>query len=88
MSAQNRYQISRHYKTEQGCATDNNAGRVRSFRVLPGVNWRNAIHQWVDYMWGIEVSYQVVAETPSEDGRSEAAFKSLPRALRAAVNET
>ena len=65
MSKQNRYRIERNYKYKTGGWE----GWVEVWSVS-GDTWQDAIRKWVDYMGWIAGSYQVVSETPSEDGRS------------------
>ena len=58
MSEQNLYKIS--------CESKDKSGRSRWDEGKgPGDTWQDAIRDW---LW--DVSYQVVSETPSEDGRS------------------
>ena len=65
MSEQNRYQITWSYKSEGAWA-----GWVDSGLMEKGDTWQDAIQTWIDDSWGIMVSYEVVSETPAEDGRS------------------
>ena len=61
MLGQNRYNLSVSYKRE-GWLDDG---------VWPGDTWQDAIQNWVDDWLDIwAISYQVVSQIPSEDGRS------------------
>ena len=66
MSEQNRYRIASCYRTKQGAES----GWIRSFGAWSGATWQDAIRKRLDDIEGIVGSYQVVSETPSEDGRS------------------
>ena len=65
MSEQNRYQISHNYQNER----EGWAGWIE-YEVLSADNWQDAIHEWLDLVWGTGGVYTVVAENPSEDSRS------------------
>ena len=67
MSAQNGYKIARNHKSKNGWF-----GWITNSAVWQGSNWQEAIQNWLDEHWVEDVSggYQVVSETPSEDGRS------------------
>ena len=74
MSAQNRYQIARNYKsreTEEWVGwRDNYYGPMAEYYgAEPACTWRDAIQGWLDRGWA-SGCYTVVSETPSEDGQS------------------
>ena len=64
MSEQNRYQIECSYQTAQG-----QYGWVDKDGETADT-WRNAIQKRLDTRWDTDHTWQVVAETPSGDGRS------------------
>ena len=70
MSAQNRYRASFNYKRSETEGwlgwRDSHYGAEYSY---PADSWRDAILEWLDRAWPAG-DYTVVAETPSEDGRS------------------
>ena len=66
MSEQNRYRIAINYKDRE---TEEWAGwRDKHFWRKTADNWQDAIQECIDYAGPAE--YTVVAETPSEDGKS------------------
>ena len=66
MVAQNRYRIERNYKSEQGWS---GSGWIDDDSWETADTWQEAIQKWVDGNWGVG-TYEMVSETPSEDGRS------------------
>ena len=66
MSEQNRYRKSFNYKRSE---TEEWEGWIDSDWLKPADNWQDAIQDWLAQAWP-EGKYTVVAETPSEDGRS------------------
>ena len=65
MAEQNRYRASLNYKRSE---TDEWSGWRNTNGWDIADTWQDAIQAWLDYAWSGE--YTVVAETPSEDGRS------------------
>ena len=61
MSGQNRYRIYRNYKSHGWDGGE-----------WTGDTWQDAIRDWLDEYWisAWGGPYQVMSETPSEDGRS------------------
>ena len=64
MPEQNRYQMSCKYQHDGGLWK----GWIED-EVLSADNWQDAIQEWIDRVWPAGY-YTVVAETPSEDGKS------------------
>ena len=66
MSEQNRYRIDGTYRYQDGYTEG-----WQACGVWPGDTWQDAIQKLLEYWYkNIDVSYQVVSEKPSEDGRS------------------
>ena len=64
MSEQNRYQVSYAYYKDLGPDWFEDRLRVAD-------TWQDAIYNWLEERFSaLDYSYQVVSETPSEDGRS------------------
>ena len=64
MVAQNRYRISRNYKTKQGWSR---AEWIDDDSCRTADTWQEAIQKWVDDVRRLAGAYQVISETPSED---------------------
>ena len=68
MSEQNRYRISSNYKTERG--SEWTGWLEDGHNGWPGDTWQDATCKKLDDIKWIVGEYQVVSETPAEDGRS------------------
>ena len=66
MSEQNNYRIALNYKRRE---TEEWSGWVESGWWKTADNWQDAIQECLDDI-GVPAEYTVVAETPSEDGKS------------------
>ena len=66
MSEQNRYRTTFNYKSRE---TEEWTGWIEYGARVRADTWQDAIQEWLDSGWAA-ADYTVVAETPSEDGRS------------------
>ena len=66
MSEQNRYRTTFNYKSSE---TEEWEGWRDTDWLKAADDWRDAIQGWLDRVWAAG-GYTVVAETPSEGGRS------------------